>query len=302
MIEPLSPLRYPGSKANLANYFEGFLQRNLLVGCTLYEPYAGSAALSLAMLAKGLVENVVLVERDALLFSFWKAVTSQADALCDKIDGVKVNVETWLHLQACLDEAATQKFPTLDLGFAALFLNRTNFSGVLGAKPIGGVKQASKYTIDCRFNKTRLIRQIQLIAKYKRRIRVHHDDALKFLTRNRQKIESQLSFVYFDPPYWGQGKKLYRYYYTTSQHSDLARFVDRQRFPWMVSIDNHPEIRKLYKNQKIVPIFLNYVVKQSRKVQELLISNIALPEPQYRDTHGKELMLHAPKRVLFGNR
>lgn len=302
MNAPLSPLRYPGSKADLANYFESFLQRHLLVGCTLYEPYAGSASLSLAMLARDRVERAILVEKDFLLFCFWKAVLNEPDRLCGKIENAKVTLDTWFAFQPRLHASDTTKYSTVDLGFTALFLNRTNFSGVLAAKPIGGIKQGSKYSIGCRFNKSRLIHQIQLVAKYRHRMRVYHADALDFLHKNREKIETRLSCVYLDPPYFGQGKKLYRHYYRPSDHAALAQFVDQQRYPWLVSIDNQPEIRAMYKNQKIVPIFLNYVVKQSRKVKELLISNVGLLQPEYRDQCGKQIRVLTHRSVSVSKR
>ena len=40
----------------------------------------------------------------------------------------------------------------VDMGYAALFFNRTNFSGVIDAGPVGGMTQSSAYAIDYRFS------------------------------------------------------------------------------------------------------------------------------------------------------
>ena len=70
----------------------------------------------------------------------------------------------------------------LDLGFAMLFCNRTNRSGILTAGVIGGLKQDGKYKLDCRFNKEKLIKMIEELSLYKGRVEVHNKDAVELLT------------------------------------------------------------------------------------------------------------------------
>ena len=45
-----NPLRYPGAKSKLVPYIKKLIEAEKLTNCTLYEPYAGSAAVSLALL------------------------------------------------------------------------------------------------------------------------------------------------------------------------------------------------------------------------------------------------------------
>ena len=119
-------------------------------------------------------------------------------------------------------------------------------------------------------------------------IDVYYGDALSFLKRRRHKIAKEHSLVYIDPPYLQQGKRLYRYHFVDKQHQELAKFANTAEFKWIVSYDNHPTIRALFREQRIVPIFLNYAVKKSRKAEELLIANIPLIPPVYRATDGTE--------------
>lgn len=282
----ISPLRYPGSKVVLADYFENLLRESLLEGCTFYEPYAGGASMSLALLGRDAIAKAVLIERDPLLYAFWRCVVEQPDDLCDAVYRVSVDLNTWKKFQRYLSPNALREYGILKLGVAGLFLNRTNFSGIIAAKPIGGMRQQSDYTIDCRFNKDRLVGLIRDVAKYRNRIDVGFGDAIKYLARNAKKISKASDFVYVDPPYYQQGRKLYRYHYNLKQHQALASFMDRQPFSWIVSIDNHEDIREMYRNQKIIPIFLNYVVKQNRRAEELLISNMRLTPPVYKCSDG----------------
>lgn len=281
MIDLTSPLRYPGSKHILAQYFESTINENLLTGCHFYEPYAGGASTSLYLLGHGVISRAYLVERDPLIYAFWKCVQGQPEALCARIKQLKITMSTWKRFQRFLTPNALREYDLLDLGLAGLFLNRTNFSGILNAKPIGGMSQSSEYTIDCRFNKARIIDAITKIALFSDRFSVFWGDAVKFLRSRQEKIAAQHSLVYIDPPYLQQGPRLYRYFYRDAQHRELAEFLNPSPFKWIVSYDNHPFIHGLFKDQQIVPIRLNYAVKKSRKADELLIANLQLSEPSY---------------------
>ncbi len=285
-VDPTSPLRYPGGKALLSTYVSGVLEENLLSGCIFYEPYAGGASVSLDLLRMGFIDRAVLVERDPLVFAFWSSVFSNADALCAAVEACPVTLQTWHELQSAkaVDDPRKSSLTLLELGLAGLFFNRTNFSGILGAGPIGGQRQTSAYKIDCRFNKTALVRQIQAAALLGPRVSVRFGDALTFLRRNAARISSGFSFVYIDPPYYAQGRKLYRHHYIDSDHVALANYITAQGYPWLVSYDDHPRIRELYAMKQMQPIYLDYKVKSSRTAQELVISNLVIPPPVYAGT------------------
>ncbi|OPX91173.1 MAG: D12 class N6 adenine-specific DNA methyltransferase [Pelotomaculum sp. PtaB.Bin013] len=249
----------------------------MLSGCTIYEPYAGSASVSLEMLERGFVQHAVLVERDPLIYAFWKAVFNNTEELCEKIETVEITIKTWQLFQDYRKVEFPELYSIVELGFAGLFFNRTNFSGIIGAGPIGGYNQESDYSIDCRFNKKRIIQQIKNLACLKEKVTVLFDDAIGFMTEEEDNIENNFCFVYIDPPYYAQGKKLYRYFYDESAHQKLARYILSKEFPWLISYDNHPEIKKLYSQTNSQPIYLDYSLKTSRQGCELLISNLVIP-------------------------
>lgn len=280
-----NPLRYPGSKASLTDYIAAILEENLLSGCTIYEPYAGSAIVSLEMLERGFSSNAVLVERDPLVYSFWKSVFCYTVDLCEEIENVNVSLETWESFQKYRAVQDIYDFSIIELGLAGLFFNRTNFSGIISAGPIGGQSQSSAYSIDCRFNKDKLIKQVQALSKFKDRVSVIFDDAIQYLSNNEIKIKEGFSFVYIDPPYYKQGKKLYRYYYNDEMHKTLADYILMKDFPWLISYDDHPKIRELYSNKFYQQIYLDYSVKTSKKGSELLISNQIIPPMLHQQSY-----------------
>ena len=282
-LEPLSPLRYPGGKASLVPYISGVIEENLLGGCTFYEPYAGGASVSLELLRLGFISDAVLIEKDPLVFAFWWCVFNAADELCAAIQVCPVTMDTWKELQPARSVADpfNSDYSLLQLGIAGLFFNRTNFSGIMGAGPIGGALQKSIYKIDCRFNPIKLVRQIRTAARYADRIKLNFGDALTYLRKNTEVISAGFSFVYIDPPYYTQGGKLYRYSYKDHEHVELASFIREQGYPWLLSYDDHPRIRELYQSNQVQPIYLDYKVRSSKKTQELLISNLEIPPPVY---------------------
>lgn len=83
MPETTNPLRYPGAKRSLVGYIDALLEANNLLGCTFYEPYAGSAAVGLELLQRNRIGHLVLCEKDILLYAFWHCVFHNTETLCN---------------------------------------------------------------------------------------------------------------------------------------------------------------------------------------------------------------------------
>lgn len=285
VIRNPSPFRYPGSKHALTEYVIRFLAANGITRPHFYEPFAGGASLSLGLLERDAIATATWVEKDPLVYAFWKCVRRSPAELCDRIWRLKITMRTWEDFQKFRDPDAYERFALMDLAVAGLFFNRTNFSGVIGAKPIGGMSQSSAYPIDCRWNAESLVERICAIAAYGSRIRVNCGDAVAYLKRQHASILDQQrerrALVYLDPPYYVQGAKLYRHHFLEQDHERLADYLNRCGLPWLVSYDDHERIRALFSgpNRRVLPINLQYTVRSNRRANELLITNLAeLPE------------------------
>jgi DNA adenine methylase len=272
-----NPLRYPGAKSNLYDYISQLLITEDKIGCTFYEPFAGSSALSLKLLETNIIKEAVINEKDPLIYYFWISVFYHTEELIAKIKDADITIENWGVQSNYRNENYLVGKSPVDIGFAGLFLNRTNYSGILKATPIGGLNQTSKYPIDCRFNKEVIISSIESISSYRNRIRVYNMDAIEFMSAYLKYKRSNKLFVYIDPPYYKEGPGLYRCFYTPQQHVALAKFIRSKTFPWLISYDDVPEIRKLYQKQAPINIYLDYSVNTCRKGEELLISNLEIP-------------------------
>lgn len=283
MPETINPLRYPGAKRSLVNYIDALLEANHLEGCTFFEPYAGSAAVGLELLQHGRIGSLVLCEKDILLYAFWECVFRKADALCERIEQTPITIETWHQQNRYRAMTTLEQADLLDLAFAGLFFNRTNFSGILKANPIGGIKQKSQYGIDCRFNKVKIIEIIRRLSMYRDVVEVNCNDALQFMKAQSARFLRESCFAYFDPPYYEKGAKIYRHYYTNQDHITLAQYVRTVHgLDWIISYDDAPFICGLYGDTGAIyqPFFLDYTCAASKvrtQGQELLISNLPLP-------------------------
>lgn len=269
-----NPLRYPGAKSKLYNYIDNLLVAEKRTGCVFYEPFAGSAAISLLLLENGIIRRAILNELDPLLYNFWYSVFNFTDELITLINDTEITVENWYEFSKYRNEDYLNTKTRVQIGFACLFLNRTNFSGILKANPLGGLEQKSVYKINCRFNKTKIISSIRALSRFKDKVEIHNLDAIDFMKQELRYKRNCSTFVYIDPPYYNEGSNLYRCYYTHKQHVALANFILTKSFPWLISYDNTEEIKKLYSQISPLTIHMNYSVHTSRKAEELLISNL----------------------------
>nr|WP_152568656.1 DNA adenine methylase [Thermoactinomyces daqus] len=94
-------------------------------------------------------------DKDELIYSFFIILRDNPEGLCKRIRDIGLpTVELWQKLRKEVPKT------TLDKAFSLLFFNRTNYSGIYKANPIGGMGQKSRYTIDCRWNADLLCERI----------------------------------------------------------------------------------------------------------------------------------------------
>jgi DNA adenine methylase len=285
-----SPLRYPGSKVRITEMVAGLFEQNLLVGSHLYEPFAGGSAVSLALLANDFIPSATWVERDPMIYAFWWMVKEAPEKLINRMMSGRVTLAAWQRMQPVRDIRKPTEANRATLGYAGLFFNRTCFSGIVGAGPIGGMTQGSSYGIDCRFNKKELASAIRECSKIMEKVHVIFGDGITFLQKYCLKMPEH-SVVYIDPPYATNGYKLYRYHFDKAQHEQLADAVGNLRVPWLMSYDNHSLIRSLYIGEQAKYVKTYQSLRGSRFVKEILLlsndfvlptSNHTAPSPRYR--------------------
>jgi DNA adenine methylase len=273
MTKFLNPLRYPGSKAAFVDQFSEYIRANGLTGRQIVEPYAGSASISLGLLFNKTVSSAILVERDPLIYAFWHCVFFRTGEFIAAINDLDISLKTWHAFDLYRNADDLEGNDLLQLGLAGLFFNRTNFSGVIHAGPIGGQSQGSDYAVDCRFNKADLIKRICAAARLGEKVEIQFGDAVEML-RNANDFDNSNRFFYIDPPYYKQGKKLYRYHYNDTAHKLLATTLSAAKYSWILSYDNHHVIEHHYENFHKITKDFRYSSRVAKNEKELLITNI----------------------------
>lgn len=228
------------------------------------------------------VAEITINDFDRSIYAFWHSVLKNTKALCEQIENTEVNIKNWQKAKAI--QKNKQKAKLLDLGFSTFFLNRTNISGILDGGLIGGKNQTGKYKMDCRFNKIELIKRIKTIAKQKKRIHLYNLDALELIQKIQKETQQSKteSIFYFDPPYYLKGQSLYINYYKHKDHEEVSRAIQTiKNLHWIVSYDNTPEIKKIYK-------WVNF-----KKHMEYSLLHTALSARE-----GKEILFFSKKLII----
>jgi DNA adenine methylase len=237
----ISPLRYPGGKGSLTPFFRQLLSAQTQPAEVFVEPFAGGAGVSLRLLVEGRVERIVLNDLDAGIAAFWRSVFHSTEELATLIENAEVAIDNW-HRQRAIRAKAKDSVDDLALGFATFFLNRTNRSGILGARPIGGLAQAGKWKLDARFNKPALAARVRALGAFRDRVTIAEQNGATLVAG----FLSPGAFIYADPPYLTQGADLYLDAMTWADHAKLAANLARSRGLWMVTYDHDARVGELY--------------------------------------------------------
>jgi len=269
-----SPLRFPGSKRRLSDkitrivesYSETVSKPDLFI-----EPFVGGASVALKIIEKNLAQKIGLADKDPLIVNFWKAVFNYPEWLKRSIENIKVNVEKWEEFKQN-PETGNEKEQALK----CLFLNRTSYSGILadGAGPLGGKEQDSDYKIDCRFYRETISERIEKISEEKEKIKfIKNLDWKKTLDKQTQ-TNGQEILYYFDPPFFNNADRLYRFYFDKKEHIKFRNYLEGIDDPWILSYDHHEFIVDLYEKVHSKGVNMTYTSNGRKDKKELLITNL----------------------------
>lgn len=263
-----SPLRYPGGKGKIVNFVKKVFEKNLLSDGVYVEPYAGGASVALSLLFDEYASKIIINDFDKSIYAFWYSVLNDTENLCNLILNADVTIEEWKRQK--IVQQNKENANLLELGFSTFFLNRSNRSGIIKAGVIGGINQSGNYKINARYNKEGLIFRIKRIAKYKERIMLYNLDAIEFIKIISSRLPAK-TLIYFDPPYYLKGKDLYVNHYKYEDHLLVSNMISGiTKHKWLVSYDNAPEIKNLYKKHKQFEYSLKYSVVNSTKGSEVM--------------------------------
>ncbi|MGA5467142.1 DNA adenine methylase [Mycobacterium sp. NPDC050041] len=273
----ISPLRYPGGKARIAPFAAQLLAVQRPRARRYAEPFAGGAGSALTLLVGEHVDLIHINDLDPGIAAFWRCVFNQTKRFVRLVEDAELSIDAWHSAREIY--LSPKRHSDLDLGFATFFLNRCNRSGILSARPIGGLEQTGQWGIDARFNRSELAERISFVGSFRRRVQLTELDARDFLdllTPHRREL-----VAYVDPPYLGQGDKLYLDKLSEADHRDLAEKLRRSPLNWFLTYDSDDRVTdELYVNLRCAEFDIKHTAQVNHVGTEFVVfaDNLFVPD------------------------
>lgn len=268
-MKTASPLRYPGGKSAFAGLLSQIRRLNRLGDRAIAEPFAGGAGASLTLLYYEETHEIHINDADPAIHDFWWSLMNRPQPFLNMLAKTRVSMAEWYRQRSVY--RADGRVSRLRRGFSTFYLNRCNRSGIIvDGGPIGGVKQTGKWKLGARFNKPALQRRCEKVAEYRDRIQVSGLDGIEFI----ESVDAEATFLFIDPPYFVKGPLLYLNTLDDEYHASLATQLKSMRdAAWVVTYDDCPEIRRMYRGWATIRSYsLRYVAAERRVGKEVLIT------------------------------
>jgi len=250
----VGPLSYIGGKNRLATKIISLLPEHT----TYVEPFAGGAQ----VLFHKMPSNVeVLNDLDFDIVNFFRVCQWHYEEFVRYLRFCLVSRKLHeMHL-------ATNPATLTDIQRAGRFfyLQKNSFGGlILKQKFHYGVTQPSNY------NPARIPEIIERTHKRLERVQIESLPYEKIL----EKYDRPTTCFYLDPPYWE--RILYKFNFSESDFRGLEQRLRAIQGKFILSLDERPEVRELFKNFRLEQVELAYTAKRNVKgnrTKELLILN-----------------------------
>lgn len=269
-MKPIKIFRYPGSKAKLLPGILPAIEKLLQTRSTFCDAFVGggSVLIRIAQLYPDI--KLMCNDKDDFVFSFWKIMADGTDA---DIKALQTLISQTPTIKLFYELRQTEPQSIVEAAYRAIFFNRCSYTGDMrrSSSPQGGRKQLSQYTIGCRYNAPKLIKQIdtihQLLAG---RLVASNQDINDYEVLRDPNIG-----CYLDPPYVKMGHQLYNFSMKLAEYQQLAANL-KNTSNWVLSLDNCEEVREMYQWANIDYIDVSYCIRGSKinwhKTKEVLIT------------------------------
>lgn len=251
----------------MATYFKTLLAAQPKRCETFVEPFAGGGGAALRLLVDGSVERIVLNDMDPAIAAMWRAIVNSNEEFARLIETTPITIEAWHEHRATHMRRTNGSDSDLDIGFATFFLNRTNRSGIVGARPIGGLAQKGAWKLDARFNRETLAGRVRLIGAFEDRITITQEDGAQVL----QSMADPSTFIYADPPYLVKGSDLYLNAMTWADHLRVARAFATSTARWLITYDQDARVRALYPSFRTAEFSIGHTAGKPHVGKELAV-------------------------------
>ena len=249
-----SPLKYPGGKIKLLPIIVNYLRQQGIKKVGI--PFMGGAALDINLAMLGY--DVYSFDNLEPLVAFFRQLQTNKNNLIKAIGEQPEPEEAWTEWRAIVkgDKAVAP----IQMATAYYSLNAASWYGA-------GLAIVKK---EIRANRHNPKQHCVHLAKYDLR-----NMNISLMEWEHSKLALDDAFVYLDPPYYEVGMSFYNQDTTGFKHGELAAWL-KSRDNWLLSYDDVPAVRELYKDYQIREVYYTSSMKNnkkegSRKTNDLLI-------------------------------
>ena len=253
----IGPLAYIGGKNRLAKQIISILPAHT----TYVEPFAGGAQV---FFHKEPSKVEVLNDLDYDIVNFFRVCQHHYEELVHYLNYCLIS-RRWYDLFTAENPGSLTDIQRAGRFF---YLQKNSFGGLV-------LKQHYHYGVKQRpnFNPKRISEIIKAAHERLQSVQIESLPYEQILER----YDRPETLFYLDPPYWK--RKLYKFNFTDEDFRQLEERLQKISGRFMLSLDDNPEVRKLFNRWQIKAVELAYTAqtKTGKRYAELLITNF-VPE------------------------
>lgn len=257
-----SPFRYPGGKFYALKYLLPYIEA--IPHKDFREVFAGGGSVYFGK--KPSFENWIN-DIDEELINTYKIIKDAklSNQLIKRIETEIASKERHLNIKEYLPKTK------LDRAFKYFYLNRTSYSGIMH-KPAWGYKVGKSSPPENWGN------MIVCARKKLKKIKITAYDFERVINAKSKNLDKDV-LLYLDPPYLvADQKRAYKNSFTMKEHLRLCSLLKKTKYNFVLSYDNSPQIKELYKWANTIELTWNYNTSniaggKRKKGKEILITN-----------------------------
>jgi len=255
----IGPLAYIGGKNRLAKQIISLFPEHT----TYVEPFAGGAQV---FFHKQPSKVEVLNDLDFEIVNFFRVCQHHYDELVRHLKYCLIS-RKWYELFAASNP---ETLTDIQRATRYFYLQKNSFGGLI-------LKQHYHYGVIQRpnYNSRRIPEVLRAAHERLQGVQIESLPYEQILKR----YDRTTTLFYMDPPYWG--RKLYRHNFTEQNFISLEHRLHDVEGRFMISLDDHPQVRKLFGGWQLLSVDLAYTAQRrvGKRYRELLITNFEIKEP-----------------------
>ncbi|MEX0752779.1 MAG: DNA adenine methylase [Xanthobacteraceae bacterium] len=256
-VEPVKPAAgYIGGKKQLAKKIIACIER--IPHETYAEPFVGMGGVFLRrrFAPKGEVIN----DRAGDVATFFRVLQRHYVPFMDMLRWQFTGRHEFERLKACNPATLTD----LERAVRFLYLQRTAFGGKVAGRNFG------VDVLGGRFNITKLEPILDALHERLAGVTIECLPWAEFLAR----YDRPATLFYLDPPYWGSEGDYGADLFSRDEYAALAEALIRLQGRFILSINDVPEVRRIFGRFRLTPVRLSYTIAghARRPARELLIT------------------------------